>query len=213
MGCRLKEKCDEPKPVIQRDPRALSFPGDVLWEHEPTVHVVRSGGSVGLESKDRRRASRDLRSQPLVGQHRDPHPAAVGQKRGGQSERLPNSERTAEGARGFHRACRSGERTGAPNCPAGGGSSGSSGRSNPLAGLAAPRPLTVLRPVHGLPPRRHRPAERPPPPKAASPCVLRKLALAVETGTAAGMQERPLPSRRGWAPAPLPCDPCRPPEG
>jgi len=28
-------------------------PGDVLWEHEPTVHVLCSGESVELEIKDR----------------------------------------------------------------------------------------------------------------------------------------------------------------
>ena len=32
-----------------------------------------------------------LRFQPLVGS-RDPYPAALGQKKGGQSERLPNKE-------------------------------------------------------------------------------------------------------------------------
>ena len=39
-----------------------------------------------------------LRFQPLV-ENRDLHPAALGQKKGGQSERLPNSKRAAKGSR------------------------------------------------------------------------------------------------------------------
>ena len=39
-----------------------------------------------------------LRYYPLV-ENRDPYPAALGQKNGGQSERLPNSKRAAKGAR------------------------------------------------------------------------------------------------------------------
>jgi len=39
------------------------------------------------------------------------------------------------------------------------------------------------------------------------------LALAVEMGTVVGKKERPLYSRRGWALALLPWDPCHPPKG
>jgi len=41
--------------------RSVTYsPGEVLWEHEPTVNVLCSGGSVGMERKDRRKTSRDL---------------------------------------------------------------------------------------------------------------------------------------------------------
>ena len=39
-----------------------------------------------------------LRLQPLM-ENRDPYLAALGQKKGGQSERLPNSKRVVKGAR------------------------------------------------------------------------------------------------------------------
>ena len=39
-----------------------------------------------------------LRFKLLV-ENRDPYPAALGEKKGGQSERLPNSKRAAKGAR------------------------------------------------------------------------------------------------------------------
>jgi len=134
-------------PVTSRR-SVLYSPGDVLSEHEPTIHVVCTGGLVGLESKERQKTSRALRFQPLVGQHRDPHLAAVGQKKGGQSERLLTVRELLKG-QGFHRACHAGERTGVPNCPralcpSGGEFFRSSGRFIPLAGLAAPRPLTVI---------------------------------------------------------------------
>ena len=194
----------------------------MLWEREPTVHVVRSAGSVGSESEDRRKTSRDLRCRPLVGQHRDPHPAAVGRKKGGQSERLPNSERAAKGAMLPHSLpLRRKDRCAKlPGCtlPGRRGNIQELRALRPPAGLAAPRPPTVLRLIHGLPPRRHRPAKRPPsptpPPTAASPCVLRKLALAVETGSAAGEQERPLSSRQGEGTGTTPLvKPCHPPKG
>ena len=51
-----------------------------------------------MESKEGRNTSRDLRFLPLA-EHRDAHLATVGQKKGRQSERLPNSERAAKGAR------------------------------------------------------------------------------------------------------------------
>ena len=56
-----------------------------------------------------------LRFQLLV-ENRDPHPAALGQKKGGQAERPPNSEMAAKGAR-IAQKLFSGERMGGQNCP------------------------------------------------------------------------------------------------
>jgi len=191
------------QPVTSR--RSVTYsPGDVLSEHEPTVHVVRTGGLVGLDSKERQKTSRVLRFQPLVEQHRDPHPAAVGQKKGGQSERLPNNERTAKVER----------------LPQGSPLSRKD-RCAKLHGCTLPGrrcSFQELRSLHppGCPRSSEAPycavtgtwpdsppslaCKTPPPPTAASPCMLHTLALAVEMGTAAWTQEIPLTSQRFWAP-------------